>query len=106
MNKYRMGQDPATFAHEARPKKKIRGYDRSPCLFRPTRAHELSVQMGSVRTVREAYPVSSQAIVALSSYYYLALHSPGLIIHLNLHEPGLMRKHLQSEAFRLNEKAR
>jgi hypothetical protein len=91
MNKYRMGQDPATFAHEARPKKKIRGYERYPCLFRLTLAHVPPIQMGSVRTVREAYSVSSQAIVVLFSYC-LALHSPGLIIHLNLHELEQMGK--------------
>jgi hypothetical protein len=90
MNKYRMGQDPATFAHEARPKKKIRGYERTPASFRRTLA-DFTSQMGPVGTVRETYPVASQAIVALFSHY-LALHSLVLIIHLNLHELESMGK--------------
>jgi hypothetical protein len=90
MNKYRMGQDPATFAHEARPKKKIRGYERVPVSsYRMLTG--FTSQMGSFGTVRETYPVASQAIVALFSHY-LALHSPVLIIHLNLHELESMGK--------------
>jgi IGR protein motif len=61
MEHYRQGDYPSDYAHEAKPKKKIRGYGFSP-LAQVGRSGRNVEQSWACSAIRQAYPVSATQI--------------------------------------------